>query len=85
MSTEDATYNYPGAFKTINCNVPPMEVVRARKAAQVAEEKRIAEHEEYRRVKKGKRTLTHILPTPKSDGYVSEDERPTTTTVRIER
>lgn len=62
----------PQYFPSVNVTVNPAELQRgiAKQKQDVA--KTIAEHQEYKRVPKGERTLTHKLP----------DEETTTTTRR---
>lgn len=87
VMAENASLNYGGVSRTVNCTVNAHELQRAIAAQKVAVAKRIAEHEEYRRVRRGKRTLKHTLPLEEEYGEGGEIKlvRAKTETTRIER
>lgn len=82
QSSQHCTNNYGQAMRAVNVTVSAPERQASVKAEREAVAKRIAEHEEYKRVKKGRQSITHILPAEHPDQ--PEHERPTTTTERIE-
>jgi hypothetical protein len=59
--TIDASANY-GQRGPINCTVSPVEVVKIRQAELERTKQHVANHEEYKRVKKGSKTIAHMLP-----------------------
>lgn len=82
QSGQNCTSNYGQSMRAVNVTVPAPERQASIKAEREAVAKRVAEHEEYLRVKKGRRSITHILPAEHPDQ--PEHERPTTTTQRME-
>jgi len=91
MRKEDQEYIQQGTINAtapvyqhtcLNCTVSAPEVIDARRAALAKAEKQIAENLEYKRVKKGKRVMTHQLPV--EEDYSKPVEKPTTTTTRTE-
>ena len=91
MRKEDREYISQGTInatapcygiRSVNCTVSYPEAVEARRAVLKQVEKQIADNLEYKRVKKGKRELTHQLPV--EEDYSKLVERPTTVTTRTE-
>lgn len=74
--------NYGQAMRAINVTVHAPERQAAIHTEREVVAKRVAEHDEYQRVKKGRSQVTHILPAEYPDQ--PEHERPTTTTGRME-
>lgn len=58
----DATVPYAGGRRSINCTVNAKELQEGIAKQKAEFRKRIQEHEEYKRVKKGKRVTEKMLP-----------------------
>ena len=84
--TKNVSLNYGGVSRTVNAtvNAPELQAGIRKQKAEVA--KRVAEHQEYRRVKRGKSSKTAMLPPEEKvskNGSISL-VRPVTTTTRLE-
>lgn len=82
----NASLNYGGVSRTINAtvNAPELQAGIRKQKAEVA--KRVAEHQEYRRVKRGKSSKDVMLPPEERVGKNGSISiiRPVTTTTRLE-
>ena len=74
--------NYDGLPGGINCTVLPREMQISKDDERKKLAAHVAANEEYRRVKRGKRTMKHVL---KEDAYANGADTKITTTTTTTR